>query len=78
MSTRMLTHPDHTPRGLRWVKATRSMNQGACVEVAALASGEVAMRDTKDAGAGPMLVFTKQEWRSFLDGAKNGEFDQLV
>lgn len=78
MSTRRPTHPDHAPPGLGWVKATRSKNQGACVEVAALPNGEVALRDTKDAGTGPLLVFTAQEWCSFLDGAKNGEFDHLA
>jgi hypothetical protein len=25
---------------------------------------------------GPKLVFTPGEWRAFLDGAKDGEFDR--
>jgi hypothetical protein len=37
--------------------------------------GTVAVRDTKDAGSGPVLLFTRTEWEAFLDGAKKGEFD---
>lgn len=25
-----------------------------------------------------MLVYTKDEWRAFMDGAKDGEFDDLT
>jgi hypothetical protein len=27
---------------------------------------------------GPVLSYTLQEWDAFLDGAKNGEFDDLL
>ncbi|WP_190817436.1 DUF397 domain-containing protein [Saccharopolyspora pogona] len=47
-----------------WRKSSRSMNQGACVEVAA-ADGVVAARDSKDP-AGPVLVFSRARWASFL------------
>lgn len=46
----------------------------SCVEVA-LATGVIGVRDSKDRGAGPVLAFTEDEWRSFLAGAKRGEFD---
>jgi hypothetical protein len=58
---------------LQWRKATASAN-GACVEVARVATGGVAMRDSKDPN-GPILRYTDLEWRAFLDGARNGEFD---
>jgi hypothetical protein len=58
----------------QWRKATRSQGNGECVEVAFL-DGAVAMRDSKSREHGPVLVFTPAGWDSFLDGARNGEFD---
>jgi Domain of unknown function (DUF397) len=58
-----------------WFKSSFSGFDGACVEIAMLSDG-VAVRDTKDAGAGPVLVFTATEWDAFIDGAKDGEFDR--
>jgi hypothetical protein len=61
--------------GAVWHKSTRSGgNGGDCVEVAANLPGIVALRDTKDP-EGATLVFTHAEWRAFLDGVRNGEFD---
>ncbi|MEO3855969.1 DUF397 domain-containing protein [Acrocarpospora sp. B8E8] len=58
-----------------WRKSTRSGgNGGQCVEVATNLQGVVAVRDSKDPN-GPALVFTPGEWRAFLGGAKDGEFD---
>ncbi len=45
-----------------------------CVEVAALPTGGVSVRDSKDQG-GPALGFTDHEWRVFTNGARKGEFD---
>lgn len=45
-----------------------------CVEVAELPDGGRLVRDTKDAGTGPVLTFTATEWAAFLDGARAGEF----
>lgn len=59
----------------RWRKSTRSNQpQGDCVEVAGNLPGVVAVRDSKDR-TGPALVFTRGEWKSFVAGVKNGEFD---
>jgi hypothetical protein len=33
------------------------------------------VRDTKAQGAGPILEFNEREWRAFIAGACNGEFD---
>ncbi len=60
---------------LSWQKATASANNG-CIEIAA-ALGGVAVRDSKNP-SGPVLLYTRHEWSSFLDGAKKGEFDSLV
>lgn len=61
--------------GSAWRKAQLSTGNGACVEVAP-AAGMVAVRDSKDP-SGPILQYTRAEWYAFLDGAKNGEFDDL-
>jgi hypothetical protein len=61
--------------GAVWHKSSRSgSNGGDCVEVADNLPGVVAVRDSKNP-AGPVLVFTPSEWRAFVDGAKDGEFD---
>jgi Domain of unknown function (DUF397) len=60
--------------GARWVKSTRSGPTGGnCVEVAFLADGQVAVRNSRHP-SGPALVFSAQEWDAFTDGAKDGEF----
>ena len=60
--------------GARWVKSRRSGPTGGnCVEVAFLAGGEVAVRNSRHPD-GPALVFTAQEWDAFVGGAKDGEF----
>jgi Domain of unknown function (DUF397) len=57
----------------QWYKSTFSSTSG-CVEVAFL-GGHIAVRDSKDRD-GPVLTFTANEWRAFLSGVRNGEFDQ--
>ncbi len=58
----------------QWLKSTRSGSQGNCVEVARNLPGIVAVRDSKDPH-GHALVFTPDEWRAFLGGVHDGEFD---
>jgi hypothetical protein len=60
--------------GAYWTKSTRSGPTGGnCVEVAFLARGEVAMRNSRHPD-GPALIFTQAEWDAFLGGARDGEF----
>lgn len=56
-----------------WSKSSFCATQ-SCVEVGDLPDGSgVAIRDSKS-GASPILVFTMDEWESFLSGVKAGEF----
>jgi hypothetical protein len=56
-------------------KSTRSNPNNACVEVAKLPAGAVALRDSKDGGIGPIFRFDQNEWAAFIAGVKLGEFD---
>lgn len=58
-----------------WVKSSLSTYNGTCVEIAQLSKNRVGIRDTKDHGRGPILVFSQGEWSAFLAGAKAGEFN---
>lgn len=68
-------HPDLVRAA--WRKASASDNAGGCVEIAGLADGRVALRDSKHPQA-PAHAFTRFEIMCFLDGAKKGEFDDLI
>jgi len=60
--------------GAQWRKSSYSSgNGGQCVEVARNLPGVVAVRDSKDPD-GPALVFTADQWRAFISGARAGEF----
>lgn len=67
------TQPDE----LEWRTATYSSG-GNCVEVAPLPdrSGVVVRHSTNRDG--DVLQYTPAEWRAFILGAKDGEFDHLV
>jgi Domain of unknown function (DUF397) len=63
---------DTTEDSIHWRRSSRC-ETGACVEMARI-GGTIAIRDSKDV-AGPVLIFSAEEWAAFLAGARNGEFD---
>jgi Domain of unknown function (DUF397) len=69
--------PARELRGARWRKSGFSSAQGNCVEAARLAGGQVAVRNSRHPD-GPALIFTGAEVRAFLDGVKDGDFDDLL
>ena len=60
-----------------WIKASRSANQGQCVEMRQNGA-TIEVRDTKDQGDGPTLRFTPTAFSAWLNGAKSSEFDHLM
>lgn len=55
-----------------WEKSSFSGGDGACVEVAQLPGGAVAVRDSKNPHC-EALRFTAAEWSAFRSGIKAGE-----
>lgn len=61
-----------------WRKALASGgNGGSCMEVRGQ-DKNIQIRDTKDGGRGPILTFTPAEFAAWVDGCRNGEFDDLI
>ncbi len=63
--------------GARWRKSGHSNANGECVELAELADGQIAVRNSRFP-EGPALLYTRAEIAAFLAGAKSGDFDDLV
>ncbi|HEY0935020.1 MAG TPA: DUF397 domain-containing protein [Trebonia sp.] len=61
------------PGVLPWRKSTRSVADGACVEVAP-ATGTIVVRDSVNP-AGAMISYSTRTWQAFLADAKAGTFD---
>ena len=74
--------------GLAWESGTHDAGETESVEVTvtddaaavskhkAGAARLILMRDSKNPD-GPVLAFTEAEWRAFIAGVKDGEFDDL-
>ena len=63
--------------GVTWRKSRRSNSSGNCVEMAQLADGQVAVRNSRFP-EGPALVYTHAEIEALVLGAKDGDFDHLL
>jgi hypothetical protein len=59
-----------------WI-TSRACNNSACVQVAHLPGGMVALRDSKDTTKAAH-IFDGDEWAAFVTGVKAGEFDLPV
>lgn len=64
-------------QGAKWQKSARSQGASNCVEMARLASGEVALRNSRHP-EGPALIYTQGEIEALVRGAKDGDFDNLI
>jgi hypothetical protein len=61
-----------------WQKSRRSNPSGNCVEMAELPNGGgIAVRNSRDP-EGPALIYTLDEIAAFIDGARDGDFDNLL
>ncbi|MDX3579176.1 DUF397 domain-containing protein [Streptomyces sp. FL07-04A] len=59
--------------GVEWKSAPGTEGHEERVEIACLPEGAVAMRSSLDPGT--VLRYTEAEWRAFVLGARDGEFD---
>ncbi|MGA5418392.1 DUF397 domain-containing protein [Streptomyces pseudogriseolus] len=59
--------------GVEWRSAPGTETHEERVEIADLPGGAVAMRSSLDPGT--VLRYTEAEWRAFVLGARDGEFD---
>ncbi|HEX6472825.1 MAG TPA: DUF397 domain-containing protein [Streptosporangiaceae bacterium] len=63
--------------GVVWHKSRCSSPQGECVEMARLATGEIAVRNSRYPD-GPALIYTQAEIDAFIGGVKDGDFDHFL
>jgi Domain of unknown function (DUF397) len=60
-----------------WQKSSHSNPSGNCVEMAELPGGGIAVRNSRDP-QGPALIYTPDEIAAFIDGVRDGDFDNLI
>ena len=76
-----MSHPNGTRAAdlgpVTWRRPAGGTADGQNVEFAVLDDGQVAVRNARDP-EGPVLVYTPAEVSAFVDGAKKGEFDDMV
>jgi len=69
--------PANTLHDATWIKSRRSAIEGNCVELAVLADGRVAVRNSREPD-GPALIYSRAVMTAFLEGARSSEFGGLV
>jgi hypothetical protein len=60
---------------VQWRKASRSVGNGACVEVGPEPAA-IMVRDSTDR-VGPMLRYSTEAWHAFITDTKTGHFDAV-
>ncbi len=60
-----------------WQKSRYSNPCGSCVEVAQLADGRIAVRNSRHPG-GPALIYPRAGMAAFIHGVQVGEFDDMA
>ncbi|WP_130799259.1 DUF397 domain-containing protein [Streptomyces otsuchiensis] len=65
--------PSTQIEGARWIKSSASNPEGNCVEIAQLADGDFAVRNSRHP-EGPALIYTRAEVAAFVEGARRGDF----
>jgi hypothetical protein len=69
--------PANELHGVQWRKSQHSTAEGECVQTAKLPGGGVAVRNSRHPD-GPALLFSDAEFRTFLEGVKDGDFDDVL
>lgn len=60
---------------LEW-RTPRRCDAGACVQIAE--SGQMILVADSKAPRGPIISYTRSEFREFIQGVKSGDFDDLI
>jgi hypothetical protein len=66
--------PNPLLRGVKWTKSSHSNPNGNCVELAQLADGIIAVRNSRQP-AGLALLCARVEMAMFMRAVRDGEFD---
>lgn len=64
-------------RGVRWTKSSHSNPNGNCVELAQLAGGTIAVRNSRHPD-GPAQLYARAALATFVRAVKDGQFDEAA